>query len=60
MLLHLEATDNISDNISVFFKGSCLLLAAKFNDDLKAEKIKDLIEVRYLTVKSHQFHNHAQ
>ena len=25
--------------------GSCLLLAAKFNDDMKREKIKELIEV---------------
>ena len=25
--------------------GSCLLLAAKFNDDMKRDKIKELIEV---------------
>ena len=30
----------------VFFVGSCLLLAAKFNDDMKRDKIQELIEVR--------------
>jgi len=28
--------------------GSCLLLAAKFNDDMKRDKIKELIEVIFL------------
>ena len=27
------------------FSGSCLLLAAKFNDDMKRDKVREVIEV---------------
>ena len=34
-------------NFKFLFLGSCLLLAAKFNGDMKREKIKEVIEVWY-------------
>lgn len=36
-------------NVHKKFVGSCLLLAAKFNGDMKKEKIKEVIEVWYHT-----------
>ena len=40
-------------NLSFFVltAGSCLLLAAKFNDDMKREKVKELIEVSYFDMR---------
>ena len=47
----LETRQSILDLSFFFTTGSCLLLAAKFNDDMKREKVKELIEVSYFEMR---------